>query len=221
MYLFEKAVDLTNELENGMPTYPGDPAPSFESAATLEKNGVNLTRLTLGSHTGTHVDAPRHFIEGGIGIDEIQPSRLIAEATVVDLSGKPMGTGITSADLRAGLVGEVRRGDVVVCYTGCSKHWGDPSVNSRYTFLTPDAADYLLSCGVKGVGIDFLSVEEYGARAALVHKKLLGAGVYIIESLSSAISRFIGERFLLIALPVKLKGGDGSPCRAVGVPISQ
>src|ERR1700733_13313302 len=104
-YMFEEAVDLTQELVNGMPIYPGNPVPSFKSYATLAKNGVNLTSLTLGSPTGTHTDAPRHFIRNGIGVDQIPPKKLIGEAYVADISYKPIGSGITSSDLKSKLEG--------------------------------------------------------------------------------------------------------------------
>ena len=113
-YSFEKAVDLTHELHNGMPIYPGDPSPSFVSYATLAKDGVNLTKLTLGSHTGTHIDAPRHFIPDGIGIDQISPNKLIGEAYVTDMSSKPIGSAITGQDLRNNLEGHVEEGIAVL-----------------------------------------------------------------------------------------------------------
>ena len=219
-YEFEKAVDLTHELTNGMPIYPGDPSPSFESAATLAKNGVNLMRLVMGSHTGTHTDAPKHFIQGGIGVDEIPLSKLIGEAVVIDLSNLPVGSGITESDLKQKLEGKVKPDDIVLCYTGSSDHWGEPSVNSNYTYLTKEAAEYLVSKRVRAVGIDFLSVEKFKAPEPVAHKTLLASGVFIIESLSSALKQFTGARILLINLPIKLEGGDGAPTRSIAVPIS-
>src|SRR5690348_18506108 len=97
-----------------MPTYPGDPPPSFENYSTLQKNGVNLTRIIIGSHTGTHLDAPRHFIQDGIGIDRIQPDQLVGEAYVADLSKKPIGSGITSEDLRRELDEKIVKDDIIV-----------------------------------------------------------------------------------------------------------
>lgn len=220
-YQLSEAVDLTQNLANGMPIYPGDPSPSFESYATLDKNGVNLTRLTLGSHTGTHIDAPIHFIRGGIGVDLIPPSKLIGEAYVINLSQKPIGSGITSLDLRSKLEGVIKEDDIVICYTGCSDRWGDESVTSNYTYLTEDAAKYFVSKKVRAVGIDFLSVEKFKAKDPVAHKTLLGSGIFIIESLSSTVKRFAGKRVLLICLPIKLQGGDGAPSRVVVVPITE
>jgi len=221
LYLFEKATDLTHHLRNGMPIYPGDPSPTFEKYSTLQKDGVNLTRLTMGSHTGTHLDAPRHFIQAGIGIDEIPPDKLIGEAYVADLSKNPIGSGITAKDLRHELEGKIARDDIVVVYTGCSEHWGDESLNRGYTYLTEDAADYLVSKKVRAVGIDFLSVENFKAPEPVTLKTLLGNGIFIIESLNNAVKQFVGKRILMICMPIKLKDGDGAPSRVVAVPIRQ
>ena len=220
-YIFEKAIDLTHELHNGMPIYPGDPSPSFISYTTLEKNGVNLTKLTLGSHTGTHIDAPRHFIPDGIGVDRIPPNKLVGEAYVCDMSSKPIGSGITDLDLHKNLEGKVAEDDIVVCFTGCSEHWGEKSVSSNYTYLTGNAAEYLVSKKARAVGIDFLSVEKFRALDPVAHKTLLGNGIFIIESLSRETKQFVGKRILMICMPIKLQNGDGAPSRIIGVPIRE
>ena len=221
MYLFEKATDLTHHLRNGMPVYPGDPSPSFEKYSTLRKDGVNLTKIRMGSHTGTHLDAPRHFIQEGISIDRIPPNKLIGEAYVADLSEKPIGSGVTSEDLRRRLEEKIVKDDIVVVYTGCSERWGEESVNRDYTYLKGDAADYLVSKRVRAVGIDFLSVEKFKAPEPVVHKTLLGNGIFIIESLTSALRQFVGKRILIICMPIKLQDGDGAPSRVVAVPIRE
>ena len=221
MYLFEKATDLTHHLRKGMPVYPGDPSPSFEKYSTLRKDGVNLTKISMGSHTGTHLDAPRHFIQEGISIDRIPPNKLIGEAYVADLSEKPIGSGVTSEDLRRRLEEKIVKDDIVVVYTGCSERWGEESVNRDYTYLKGDAADYLVSKRVRAVGIDFLSVEKFKAPEPVVHKTLLGNGIFIIESLTSALKQFVGKRILMICMPIKLQDGDGAPSRVVAVPIRE
>ena len=204
-----------------MPIYPGDPSPSFEKYSTLQKNGVNLTKLTMGSHTGTHLDAPKHFIPDGIGIDQIPPDRLIGEAYVADLSEKPIGSGITSQDLERELDGKVVKDDILVVYTGCSEHWGDVAITRGYTYLTADAAGYLVSKRVRAVGIDFLSVEKFDSPEPLTHKTLLRNGIFIIESLSKAVKQFVGKRILVICMPIKLQDGDGAPARVVAIPIGK
>ena len=218
-YKFDKGIDLTQDLSNGMPIYPGDPAPSFRSYATLAKNGVNLTTMTHGSHTGTHMDAPKHFISGGISVDQIPVNTLVGEAFVADLSYKQIGSGIERSDLVSDIGSKIRKDDIVICYTGCSDRWGDKSVNKNYTYLTKSAAEYFVSKHVRAVGIDFLSVEKFKAPSPVAHKTLLGKGIFIIESISSAVKKFCGERILLICLPIKLQGGDGSPSRVIGFPL--
>jgi arylformamidase len=220
-YLLKEAVDLTQDLANGMPVYPGDPSPSFESYATLDEDGVNLTKLTIGSHTGTHTDAPIHFVRGGIGVDQIPVDKLIGEAIVVDLSQMPIGSGVTASDLRSRLEGTIRDDDIVVCYTGCSDRWGEESIEEDFTYLTEDAAEYLVSKKVRAVGIDFLSVEKFKAKDPVAHKVLLGNGIFIMESLSNALKKLVGKRILLICLPIKLRGGDGAPSRVVAVPMAE
>ena len=217
--MFEKATDLTHHLRNGMPVYPGDPSPSFEKYSTLQKDGVNLTKIIMGSHTGTHLDAPRHFIPDGIGIDQIPPDKLIGEAYVADLSRKPIGSGITSNDLHHALQEEIVRDNIVVVYTGCSEHWGTQSINRDYTYLTGEAADYLVSKKIRAVGIDFLSVEKFDAPEPVTHKTLLSNGIFIIESLSKTVKQFVGKRILMICMPIKLTDGDGAPARVVAVPL--
>ena len=218
-YAFEKAVDLSQELANGMPIYPGDPAPSFVRAATLEKNGVNLTKMTLGSHTGTHTDAPIHFIQNGKSVDQIPVSNFIGEAIVIDLSKKkPVGSGIVASDLQP-YDEKIENDDIVLIYTGSSDEWGNPSTNSNYTYLTGDCSEYLARKKVRAVGIDFLSVEQFKAKEPIAHKTLLSHNIFIIESLSSALSQFSGQRILLVSLPIKLHSGDGAPSRAIAIPI--
>jgi arylformamidase len=220
-YAFEKAVDLTHELANGMPIYPGDPSPSFVRSATLEKNGVNLTKLTLGSHTGTHTDAPRHFIQGGESIDKIPVKNFMGEALVIDLSKtKPIGSGIVPSDF-SNFDSQIKKDDIVLFYTGSSEKWGDPNVNSNYTHCTKEAADYFVAKKVRAVGIDFLSIEKFKAPEPVVHRTLLNNGIYIIESLSKALRQFSGERIFFISLPIKLENGDGAPSRSIGIPIEK
>lgn len=200
-----------------MPVYPGDPSPMFESYSTIEKQGVNLTRLVLGSHTGTHIDAPRHFVQGGAGIDSIPASSFVGDAVAIDVSYRDLGSSVTREDVERHR-SLIRKGDAALFYTGCSELWGDEGVLRRYTHLSREAAECLVSLGVRCVGIDFLSVERFDSRDPVVHRTLLSSGVYIIESLSRALKRLAGSRFLLISLPLKLKDGDGAPCRAIAVP---
>ena len=213
-----RAVDLTQTIENGMTVYIGDAVPRISSFKRLEKDGVNLSIMTLGSHTGTHVDAPIHFVKGGTPVDQLPVELFVGEAVVLDFSGKRAGGEITASDLQKHAA-EVRRGDTVLLYTGLSKRWGDPKARRTITHLGGDGARWLVRRGVKVVGIDYLSVEGFGAKVPVAHTTLLSHGIPIIESLNKNLARFVGRRILFLCLPIKIGGCDGGLARAIAYPL--
>lgn len=209
-------IDLSVPLENDMPVYPGDPTPDFKATRTLEEHGVLVTKMQLGTHTGSHMDAPLHFIEGGESIDELDLKKIVTEAIVLDLSNKEMGSAITIEDLEK-FSDSIRKGDGVLLFTGTSKLWGDERILRNFTYIDPNAARWLVDKKVSIVGIDCLSVEKYNADAPETHKTLLSAGIPLIETLSSNLEKIAGERVLLIALPLKIKGRDAAPARVIAI----
>lgn len=213
-------VDLTQNIENGMPIYVGDAVPKVSKFKTLAKDGVNLSLITLGSHTGTHVDAPVHFVKGGLPLDRLPPDGFVGEAAVLDLSGVPAGSPVSARDLEEHSE-EVKRGDIVLLYTGMSQRWRDPKARRKYTYIGADAARWLVRRGAKAVGIDYLSVEKYGAKSPTAHVTLLSNGIPIIESLSANLSKLAGGRALFVCLPIKVRGCDGAPSRAIAYPLSR
>jgi arylformamidase len=213
------AIDLTHTIRNGMTTYVGDPSPKVSRYKTLSKDGVNLSTITLGSHTGTHVDAPVHFVKGGRTLDQLSAEGFVGEAVILDFSAKVAGSAITAADLEEHSA-EVERGSIVLLYTGMSKKWDDPRARRNYTYPSADAAAWLVRRGVKAVGIDYLSVEKFGAKSPVVHVTLLSHGVPIIESLNERLSELVGRRVLFVCLPIKVGGCDGAPARALAYPIA-
>jgi arylformamidase len=179
-------------------------------AMTLAKDGVNLSELCLGSHTGTHVDAPSHFIQGGKGIDRLDLQRFIGPAWVADL--RRVVGGIGAVHLRqAGIPRGSRR---VLLRTGNSRLW-HPSRPFRtdFVYLAQDGADWMVDHGVQLVGIDYLSIEGYGVAGAPTHKRLLGAGIPIVEGLD--LFKVRPGRWQLVALPLRIEGGDAGLTRAV------
>jgi len=200
-----------------MPIYPGNPVPKFESVLSLQKDGVNVSRVSLGTHTGTHVDSQNHFILNGVGIEDESLTKFIGEAVVLDFSKKMIGDGIDGNDLDT-FSSFVHPDDILLLYTGVSNYWNEnyiDKVGSRFTYLEPTAADWIVNHEIKSIGIDTFSVEKYGSSQALTHKKLLLAGVGIIENLNSNLKKFLGKRVFLVCLPLALKGLDASPARAV------
>ena len=211
------AVDLSHTVREGMTVYVGDPAPKIRRVKHLETDGVNLSEVLLGSHTGTHVDAPIHFVSGGEPVDRLPPEKFVGEAVVLDLAHKLQGSEIVAEDLESSPVD--RDGLIVLLYTGMSKRWSDDSARRNYTYLSLEAAKWLIGKKAKAVGVDYLSVEKYGSKNAPVHKALLSKGVAIIESLNENLGRFAGKRIFLVCLPLKIGGSDGGPARALAYPL--
>lgn len=213
-----RAVDLSQTIENGMTVYLGDPVPKISDFKRLEEDGVNVSVLSLGSHTGTHIDAPMHFIRGAKAVDQLSVESFVGEAAVLDLSDVRPGGEITAPALQAH-AREVRPGDIVLLYTGMSRKWGDPRARKTITYLGGGAARWLVSKGAKAVGIDYLSVERFGAKVPVAHLALLSHGIPIIESLSKNLSGLVGRRVLFVCLPIKVGGRDGAPARAMAYPL--
>ena len=162
-----KIYDLTRTISQDMQVYPGDPQPKFDPHATIKDNNVNVTRITLGSHSGTHVDAPWHFLQGGNSIDVEPLDKFIGEAAIIDASGK---NSITSEDFSGY---DIRSNEIVLIYTGTGDRQTD------FTYLDISAAKWIVEHGAKCVGIDTASVEKYGDKDAPVHKMLLARNIGI------------------------------------------
>lgn len=195
------------------PVYPGDPGIEFESWAAMRRgDAANVTMLHMGAHTGTHVDAPAHFIEGAPGVTELRLDTLLGEAHVVEVGGDVRAVGAEQVErlVPAG----ARR---VLFKTRNSEFWADDAARFRedFTYLAPDAARALVERGARLVGIDYLSVERFGSEDFETHTTLLSRGVVVLEGLDlRAVSPGAYE---LLCLPLKLAGGDGdgAPARAV------
>ena len=197
-----KIHDLTRPISQDMQVYPGDPQPKFDPHATIKDNSVNVTRITLGSHSGTHVDAPWHFLQEGNSIDAESLEKFIGEAAIIDASGT---NSITSENFSSY---DIRNNDIVLIYTGTGDRHTD------FAYLDISAAKWIVEHGAKCVGIDTASVEKYGDKDAPVHKMLLARNIGIIENLNN-LKEFAGCRMFFVCLPLPLKGIDGSPARAV------
>src|ERR1019366_7327628 len=192
-----RIVDLSQPVGAGTPVYPGD---GPVRVTVVDQTSVNLSRIDLSVHTGTHMDAPFHFFNGAETIDRIPLDRCVGLARLIDLR-----------DIAAG--GEIRRAHAAVLHTGWSKQWGAPRYFSDHPCLTADAAQFLVDCGVQLVGVDMPSVDRAPYPA---HQILLRAGVPIVENLTN-LAAIGADLFQLLVLPLKLAGRDGSPVRAVAI----
>jgi kynurenine formamidase len=222
-------IDLTHTIHDDMQIYPGDIRPSIRRDLTHEKDYCHVDLLTLGSHTGTHIDAPYHFLKDGQKIDEIPAHRFIGRGILVDVSGKSARDLIDHADLEP-FTADIKKGDFVILKTGWDRYFGMQQY-LQHPFLGADAGRLLLDLGVSLVGIDALNVDASYPLASdsesldtgggvtaddnyPIHGILLGNDILIVENLCNLDK--IDQKFGFYSfLPLKLKESDGSPIRAV------
>jgi arylformamidase len=205
-----KLIDVTVPIRDAMTVYRGNPAVRIRPVMTLATDGVNVSELRLGSHTGTHVDAPIHFIKGGKGIDRVDPERFIGPAYVADL--RRVKGGIGAVDLGKA---RIPRGTRRVLLRTSNSRWWHPARAFRtdFVYLDPDGADWLVDRDVQLVGIDYLSIEGYGVAGAPTHKRLLRAGIPILEGLD--LFNVHPGRWQMAAFPLRINDGDAGLTRAV------
>lgn len=200
--------DISPTLGPMTPSWPTDPPVIFKSGKTGEKGaGSRVTGLSMSSHAGSHVDAPRHLFGDGMSVDKLPLDVLIGPAAVVEFTAHIIDRTLLAASWPPGKV------ERLLFKTSNSMLWSSPAFMPMFVGLTADAADYLVERGVKLVGIDYLSIEAEHGTGAPVHRTLLKNNIFIIESLD--LSAVEPGEYELICLPLKLDGLDGSPARVV------
>lgn len=206
-------LDISLVIGPGSPVYPGDPPVTVEAVTTLETGPSHLSRIAMGSHTCTHVDAPAHFVRGAATLSDVPLSRFNGRAWVLAL---PEAEAIEPEHLEACWPpGPVER---VLLKTPNSALWGTELAGRVWQALSPEAATWLVARGVGLVGIDALSVEALETEDFPVHRTLLGHGVVLLEGLD--LSAAAPGEYELLCLPLRLDAPDGAPARAVLRPIS-
>ena len=203
--------DVSVPIRHGGLVYPNNPAISITPVQSIAAgNTANVSRIDLGSHTGTHVDAPLHFIDGAAGVDELPLDVLIGPARLIAFEDDVLAVG--EAELkRHDLSGTTR-----VLIRTRNSAWlasGSTEFHPDFTHITPDGAAYLVSIGVRLVGVDYLSVEQFRSPHHETHRTLLSNGVVIVEGLVLSAPP-MGE-YELYCLPMLMAGLDGAPARAV------
>ena len=202
--------DITIPVHKGMPVWPGDSGVEIERVSKIEMGAnANVSHLSLGAHTGTHVDAPFHFVPTGVTLDHIPLDRFVGPAWVVEINGVDL---VTAERLEAATIPvDVAR---VLFKTDNSRIWAraDDEFEEGFTALSPDAAQFLVDRGILLVGIDYLSIAPFGDSRP-THQILLGAGVAILEGID--LREVDPGAYNLYCLPLKLVGVDGAPARAV------
>jgi len=197
-----------------MPVYPGTEPPQFATACTLETEGFVEQKITLYSHTGTHVDAPAHILRDGKTLDMLPVSHFVGISSVIDVRnlGKER---IEVSDLEA--QGHLlERSEFVLIHTGWSRHWGTEMYFHGFPVLSDRAARWMTRFNLKGVGIDAISVDKVGVDVSRIHEILLGKEIIITENLTH-LEELPASDFIYCCLPLRTNGADGSPVRAVAI----
>ncbi len=206
-----KIHDISVPISPDMPTYPGDPPVSVTPVLQIDRgDSANVSLLSMGDHTGTHLDPPVHFVPGGKTVDQLDLGILYGPARVVDMTR--VGHAITVRDLEAArLPSGITR---LLFKTRNSELWGTRHDFAKdYVGVAWDGAQWLVDHAVRLVGIDYLSIESYDASAPNTHRTLLGAGIVVVEGLN--LQQVAPGDYTLVCLPLKIKNGDGGPLRAI------
>lgn len=203
-----KLIDVSVPLDASLPTYPNNTPFTLEPIKRLARgDSSNVSTLHMSAHSGTHVDAPRHFFDDRPGTDALPLEMLMGRARVIELSTRK---GITASDLAPfDLSDDVR----VLLKTFNSRLWGSPEFHTDFVGVAESGAKYLVEHGIKVVGVDYLTVEVYKTPGAPAHHVLLGAGTIVIEGLN--LRDVEPGIYDMYCLPLRVVGADGAPARVV------
>jgi arylformamidase len=209
--------DLTALLQTHMPVWPTAPLPSFEPIGIVSRDGYSLERVSCTSHTGTHMDAPYHFLEDGLTVDRIPPEHLVGPAAVLDVRKEVEGTIIPAKALERRWP-KRGRPEIVLLRTDWSQRRA-PTKEYLYDFpgLDPQAAEWLVRQGVKGVGTDTLGIDPFANTKFEAHKVLLGKGIWVLEALDHLDELTEGVEYMLVAGPLKIAGASGAMARVFAI----
>ncbi len=208
-------VDLTASLDGSLPCYPTDPRYERTVHVDFSDAGMYLSKITMGLHAGTHVDAPLHFLPNGRDVLSMPPESFFGPAVAINAPKTP-GQDIVSADFAGA---DIRRGDIVLFRTGWQAHMGtDRFFQGEWPGFSVEAVWDLAARGVKAIGGDIASADSprHIAGGAPAHKAALGAGLPIFEALVN-LDRVVGARFWFLGLPLRIAGGEASPIRAIAI----
>ena len=210
-----KIIDLTLTVSDKIPTFPGSPRPNFIPWENVKEDGYNLELLFLSSHTGTHMDAPHHFLEKGAKIHEISLKKLVSEAALIQCR-KSSGQSITKADVQKfeKKHGKIENFSSVIFYTGWQKNLQKKYYFTKNPGLSVSAAKYLATKKISLVGVDSPSIDLGKDSKFSVHQIFAKKGILIVENLAN-LDKIKSSTFHLVVLPLKLKNATGSPVRAI------
>ena len=202
-------IDVSVPLKTGMVHWPSDPAVEVTQPRSLDRgDSCTMSFLRMGVHSGTHMDAPAHFVRGGKTIDQLQLDAVIGPARVIDIRSSVC---IERSELKGH---RIRRGERILFRTRNSRRgWRGDKFVEDFVYISPGAAEWLAERQVRTVGVDYLSVGAFEKDGRETHLALLGAGIWVIEGLN--LSKVRPGPVDLICLPLKLEGAEGAPARVV------
>jgi len=211
-----KIHDISIAIKNGMPVYSGNPEVKITKFNTIPENSSNISLIEIGSHTGTHLDAPKHVAEKGAGMDNFSLEQFIGNAKVFDFSYLQPGGSVKVSDFEKILTEnsdiEIQAGDIVLLKTSNSKR-GYAEFYADFVYLDGNAAKFLADKKVKLVGIDYLSIKQKGSKDNRPHTELLDKNIPILEGIN--LNKISQGQYILQCFPIKFEDIDGSPTRAI------
>lgn len=204
-----KIYDVSVPIKNNMLVWPGDSGVEIKTLATVKKDGIGESRFSFGSHTGTHIDAPSHFLDTDLSIDKISPEKLIGDCRVVDL------TNLGRQEILVEDISllSIKKGERILFKTGNSSLLFKKKFPKNYVYLSLEGAKFLADKKINLVGTDFLGIEKKGNPNHPTHKVLLSAGIVLVEGLD--LREVSGGSYKIFCLPLRVEGADGSPARVI------
>lgn len=205
-------IDLSHVMNSNISIYTKDERLEIYDIASIEKDGYNEKLLRLCTHSGTHIDAPSHMINKGKTIDEFNISDFIGIATIIDVSNLSK----VDIDDLISYRERINNCDFVILRTGWDRYWGSDEYLHGFPSLTEEAAKWLCSFNIRGIGIDTISIDNFDSIDFEVHNIILSRGKIILENITN-LAEVGEEEFTLVATPLKIENGDASPVRAIAI----
>ncbi|MHB8520571.1 MAG: cyclase family protein [Limisphaerales bacterium] len=202
-------IDISVPLYSGMVHWPDNPPVEIKRMLDMDCGALcNVSTVSMGSHTGTHMDAPLHFVRTGVGLDRMPLTATIGPARVIEIRDRE---SIKPGELRPH---KIRRGERILFKTrNSTRSWKSDAFDEDFVYISQEAARFLAERGVQTLGVDYLSVGGFKRDGVETHQALLGAGIWIIEGLN--LAKVKPGKYELVCLPLKVRNGDGGPARAV------
>ena len=207
-----KIIDLSHPIEPEMPLYPGTEPPVIKEVCSIRKDGFKESLFSFNSHTGTHLDAPAHIFQIGKSVELFDCNKFFGPAIIIDCSSKSSIDLFTAKNACSNL----KKQDFILFHTGWSKYWGNDRYYKDFPVLTNDAAKYISSLTIKGIGIDAVSFDAAGDNNLTNHKIFLEKEIILVENLC-CLNMAPRDNFYFSCLPLKITGADGAPTSAFAI----